>query len=116
MLKLKEVNIRPPEAPPIIIRKEPEVPLTPPPLIIREQPPVPPPVPEVKIITIPGKIIRPPRQVIYVVPERMCCRPKVLSVERCLCMNQMRPPSHIRLNFGLNLPQYNPCFNCIKRV
>ena len=92
------------------------MPPTPPPLIIREQPPVPPPIPEVKIITIPGKIIRPPRQVIYVLPERVCCRPQVVSVERCLCLNQIRPPSHIRLSFGgLNVPKY-PCFNCIKRV
>ena len=108
---LKQQNIRPPEAPPIIIRKEPPVPETPPPLIIREQPPIPPPIPETKIITIPGKIIRPPRQIIYVVPELRSCRPRLISVERCLCMNQVRPPAQIRLNLTNPAACFNPCFN-----
>lgn len=50
----QEVNIRPPEAPPLIMYQMPELQPTPEPLIIRERPPTPPPIPPQKIITIPG--------------------------------------------------------------
>lgn len=50
----QEASYRPPEAPPLIIYKVPELPATPEPIIIREKPPTPPPIPPQKIITIPG--------------------------------------------------------------
>lgn len=50
----QEANIRPPEAPPIVIYQVPELAPTPEPLVIREKPPTPPPIPPQTIITIPG--------------------------------------------------------------
>ena len=85
---LKEPNIRPPEAPPIIIRQEAERPETPEPIVIREAPPPMPRVPPVRIITIPGKVIKPPREVIYEkLPEKKC-QHRIICYDRwvpCYC-------------------------------
>jgi hypothetical protein len=51
-----------PLPPPQIIRVYPPRPRTPPPLIIREKPPQPRPPKPVQIITIPGRVIRPPQR------------------------------------------------------
>jgi hypothetical protein len=52
--------------PPQIIRVYPPRPRTPPPLIIREKPPQPRPPKPVQIITIPGRVIRPPQRQIII--------------------------------------------------
>ena len=77
----------PPEAPPIVIRQRPNRNRTPEPIIIREAPPTPPPVPPKQIITIPGKTIRQPREIIYEQPAKMKCEPQVVCHESCLPCN-----------------------------
>lgn len=50
----QDKNVRPKEAPALIVYQIPELPATPEPLVFREKPPTPPAVPAPKIITIPG--------------------------------------------------------------
>ncbi len=66
----------PPEAPPLVLRQRPtRTNRTPEPIIIREAPPTPPPVPPKQIITIPGKTIRQPREIIYESGPNQCETP-----------------------------------------
>jgi len=80
-----------PEAPPIVIRQRPTRKKTPEPIIIREAPPPPPPVVPPKIITIPGKTIRRPREIIFEYdcqPPTACqqCKPALQAASK-LCQD-----------------------------
>lgn len=82
----QEANKLAPEAPPIVIRQRPNRKRTPEPIIIREAPPPPPPVVPPKIITIPGKTIRRPREIIFEYdcqPCQQCKPPKLCQDANC---------------------------------
>ena len=74
-----------PEAPPLVIRQRPPVPMTPPPLIIRERPPLPPPVVQSRVV---NKYIAapppPPRRVIIERQAPLPQKPQPIIIEKWL--------------------------------
>jgi len=91
----QEPNKLAPEAPPIVIRQRPNRKRTPEPIIIREAPPPPPPVVPPKIITIPGKTIRRPREIIFEYDCQPCqqCKPsKMCQDSSCFPKCYKAPP------------------------
>ena len=106
-------DVQAPSLPPLHLRQQPPQPAHPPTRIIREQPPVPPPRLPTEVLTIPGRVIRQPQQVIREDFAPMPPKPPAIIIERWLPYpEQVREvvyepaPPPIHLNNGL--PQGPP--------
>ena len=77
-------DVQAPPQPPLHLRHQPPQPPQPPPQIIREQPPAPPPQLPAEVHTIPGRVIRPPQQVIREDFAPLPPKPASIIIERWL--------------------------------
>ncbi len=94
-----------PLPPPQIIRVYPPRPRTPPPLIIREKPPQPRPPKPVQIITIPGRVIRPPQRRQIIIEHMPQVASRQIIIEKPKYYSEFIEKKN--LNFKQNLKNLN---------